>query len=715
MKQLLTDKPLNDSGKDYFQRKKFAQRIAEIVATPKNDKSIVIGLYGKWGEGKTSVMNFIEATLPDDTVRIKFNPWLFSDQNQLLKSLLNEISISLGKSLKKNRERLGEHIGDYADAISSITEFVGYKFEGAKNIGEKLAKTSIEELKKRVDDAIIESKKNIVIFIDDIDRLDKNEIQQIFKLVKLVGDFPRTSYILAFDDELVAKSIGPIYGGDINSGYSFLEKIIQLPLRIPKSSRNDMRRYVFDKVDAAVKGIGINLSGKDQEAFSQNFETYLLPFIDNPRLAIRYANTLYYSIVLLKDEVNLPDLMLIEAVKVVYPQLYYFIRDNPELFILQVPLNRNDYYEPHKPEVVKEKINVVISLYSEKEQKNIVDLLQSLFPQLKNVYRNIGYSNDAKKRWKQEKFICTTEYFYKYFSYCVDSDDISDVRFWELFSNLSNSQNDLEKEIIAIFSSIDPEKLLDKLRDWIDTFNSTDSKLIAITLCKLGEFYKDQSHFLQKSVKSRFAYSILDLVNNVSDEEQFSLIVELIKTSEPIGFAIEILYNTTNLRLSYRQDKFMTLEEQNELTKILYRRINNLGISFWLNLPERNRFSLFRWCAEAGFNIDKITKRIVRTKLLSSEKVLKWFCSEITSYGIEPKTFYVKFTQENYNLLQSLLTPSILYDFLIKEYGSLVHLVDNKHYDEHQEVSDSELIGFFQSIHEKMLNALGQTNEEEAT
>jgi predicted KAP-like P-loop ATPase len=68
--------------------------------------------------------------------------------------------------------------------------------------------------------------------MDDIDRLDKEEIQAIFRLVKLTADFPNTVYILSCDIERVAEALAERYGSK-DAGKSFLEKIIQLSLPLP--------------------------------------------------------------------------------------------------------------------------------------------------------------------------------------------------------------------------------------------------------------------------------------------------------------------------------------------------------------------------------------------------------------------------------------------------------------------------------------------------
>jgi len=81
-----TDKPTLIKSEDCFQRYEFSKRIASIIASPKINKSLIVGLYGKWGEGKTSVMNFVQQELPQDTIVVNFNPWMFSDEQHLLKS-----------------------------------------------------------------------------------------------------------------------------------------------------------------------------------------------------------------------------------------------------------------------------------------------------------------------------------------------------------------------------------------------------------------------------------------------------------------------------------------------------------------------------------------------------------------------------------------------------------------------------------------------------
>ena len=135
----------------------------------------------------------------------------------------------MGKKLEKTHEKLGSFIGKNA----GLASFVGAS-EAAKNVGDMLSSVELEELKNRVETALKEAGKRVVVLMDDIDRLDKNEIQTVFRLVKLVADFQNTAYVLAFDAQMVASALQERYSSrDPDAGQNFLEKIIQVPLDLP--------------------------------------------------------------------------------------------------------------------------------------------------------------------------------------------------------------------------------------------------------------------------------------------------------------------------------------------------------------------------------------------------------------------------------------------------------------------------------------------------
>ena len=108
----ISDSPLTEFAKDDFKRWPFAQKMAQFILSHSGSDSLVIGINGKWGEGKTTVLKFIETEIKKDTraICICFNPWLFRDENQLLQHFFVTLSNALEKSLKSNKETTDKNV-----------------------------------------------------------------------------------------------------------------------------------------------------------------------------------------------------------------------------------------------------------------------------------------------------------------------------------------------------------------------------------------------------------------------------------------------------------------------------------------------------------------------------------------------------------------------------------------------------------------------------
>ncbi|MBA3986124.1 MAG: hypothetical protein H0X63_06035 [Flavobacteriales bacterium] len=377
-------------------------------------ESIVFGLFGAWGEGKTSIINFIQSEISkqgEDYIQITFNPWRFTDEAALLTSFFNTLASEIKKRIpeeiqtkskkknwvKKKWERITtfddeplktstENIGELIQKYGKITAIFGAG-EVAETIGKAISNVNLDKLKTRIEKLLEENKKRIIIYLDDIDRLDKSEIHSIFRLVKLTGDFSYTAYILSFDQEMVASAIGERFGqGDKKAGECFLEKIIQVPLNIPKAQPDSLKKFCFKLVDNALNINAISLTEEEVQRFVYQFTTNVLSRLTAPRLAVRYGNTLSFTMPLLKGEVNMVDLMLIEALRVFYPEHYYFVKDNSTYFIGSYTNAYDRSPNNQKKDEIKEHLEILGKNLSKVASENIKSLLSNLFPNLDSVF-----------------------------------------------------------------------------------------------------------------------------------------------------------------------------------------------------------------------------------------------------------------------------------------------------------------------------------------
>lgn len=147
----LADAPITNPTLDRFHREPFAKQIADIVASRTDPTSLVLGLYGQWGEGKTTVLNFVEQHLVDsDTVVcVRFNPWLYQGESQLLLSFFETLATAVGRSLKTKKEEMGAWLRTLGAALGSVSVGIGIvnasPGSGLEKLGESLSSVNVQE------------------------------------------------------------------------------------------------------------------------------------------------------------------------------------------------------------------------------------------------------------------------------------------------------------------------------------------------------------------------------------------------------------------------------------------------------------------------------------------------------------------------------------------------------------------------------------------
>jgi len=570
---IASDKPINDPAQDRFNRWSFAQRIAQTIVSRKDPSSIVIGIYGSWGDGKTTVLNFIEKELSQqpNIITYKFNPWRFSDENKMLIGFFHSLANALGKSEKNVKEKIGDWIGKY---VSTIASAFG-KAEAAEKLGKLLSSTELEETKTRVNGILKDAGKRIIVLIDDIDRLDKNEIQFLFRLVKLNADFVNTAYVLAFDDDMVTAALQEKYSAaGSESGRGFLEKIIQVPLDLPAIPLALLRDFCFSTIDQAIKEAGINLSEEDVNAFVRGYIDGLEIRVKTPRMATRYSNILAFSLPILKGEVYPVDLMLVEGIRLFYPRLYETVKRNPDIF-LGSTIYLTASYDDQQIKKIKEVIESGIKDLITDEKQAALKLLQYIFPKLQRIYSNVYYGRDSIKALSQLKRIASEDYFPRYFSYSIIESDVSDVVLEQLLSSLTEKSNsEVTNTFNDLFETKDNDKLISKLRQKADKLSDKSAlKLAFLVAANGGRFPNPDQLFSFRGPFSQAAMLVGELLEKIQNkEDRLNYAKQLIAIADPISFAIEITRWIRDIEQDANPSS-LTPDEKSTLKRILADRI----------------------------------------------------------------------------------------------------------------------------------------------
>lgn len=259
---IMADYPIENKDEDKLRRAPLAKKVAELIAGFKGKESFVIGIEGVWGAGKTSFVNLALKELKDDPnlIFINFNPWNFTGQNELISdffsALIEELKGRIDNKIFKTVKSYAKKLQiSYSPSISTpIGSF------GIGELGKN--KDSLQKQREKINKALKQLDKKIVIVIDDIDRLDEEETRLTMKLVKMTANFPNTVFMLAYDRGQVAQKLGRD-----GIGEEYLKKIIQVSFTLPMPDQQGLQKILFGDLDetiSAIYGI-VKLEGNDEK------------------------------------------------------------------------------------------------------------------------------------------------------------------------------------------------------------------------------------------------------------------------------------------------------------------------------------------------------------------------------------------------------------------------------------------------------------------
>ena len=226
-----SDKPNLTSEEDSLKRKYFAQLMAKALVNLQNADTFTVGLYGRWGNGKTSLVNMMLKEIEKNQIEqeklliVHFEPWNFSNTDQLLEQFFVRLTNVFHNSKDEKMKKVGEALEKYSEAfeMAEVIPYVGgllalFGKKGSEALGKKLKKgideKDILKQKENVINLLSQQEKRVLIVIDDIDRLNNEQIRQVFQLITSVAKFPNTTYLLVFDKEIVVKALEKVQEGN---------------------------------------------------------------------------------------------------------------------------------------------------------------------------------------------------------------------------------------------------------------------------------------------------------------------------------------------------------------------------------------------------------------------------------------------------------------------------------------------------------------------
>lgn len=300
----LNDAALSD-GTDLLHYELLAEDFANKIYDNKSANSMILGVEGPWGIGKSSFLNLCEESLrknhPREVTVVRFNALKYSGQYK-------DISIPLSDTLRETVYKtlrcpeLDILLAQYQRMVKGISFNV---------LGISMNFTPFPQSKSKVfayiSSILRNSNRKFIFAVDDLDRLNGEEVYSLLYSIKEIFNIPLISYVLCYDLDNLSKEMGTDKTAQKN--VEFLEKFVQTKISL-FVHKGDLLRVLDEDISALASNTNIDVEANKRALIgvkrilqSDDAPEYV-NFLGDLRKIKRFINTL---IALDIQEVDFPN------------------------------------------------------------------------------------------------------------------------------------------------------------------------------------------------------------------------------------------------------------------------------------------------------------------------------------------------------------------------------------------------------------------------
>lgn len=536
-----TDAPITAKSEDELGRTDYAVHAARLIAGSHSwEDSIVFGLTGPWGSGKSSMLAMIseelDATYPSWQVA-RFTPWATGDVAGLLGDFYATLSQALPRHRSKQiRNALGTLAQVSAPAANAIPWAGGAAASAASAAGAALKKqTPWDKAFKTAADELKKLNTPVLLIADDIDRLQTEELLALLKVVRLLGRFPGVHYMLAYDESTLFQALSEanLVGEDDGAAARFMEKIVQYPLVVPPLLPTQLLGRLDAGLDAAFTEAGRSqptsgrLGGLGEVYRSQ---------LGTPRAIDRYLAQLRHHLPLVEpEEIDDEDVVVLTLLRTAFPTLYQ-----------QLPRWREQLISGHTSEMKSGSAGVeyeafdighLLELVPTHSRSDARMLLSDLFPKIRSGGLSWAFSD---RRVSDER------YFDRYFVMGIPSHDVSDVEVAKATADLGQGQ---PAALTTLLTEDSPDRVVlvvDKGRRFTEKLPKNDAgdalrlALVKLLVASLDNVHDKPSFFM--SPRQQVAVWASQAVTQLTDNVTAEAILDALDSAPHLAAKIEVIY-----------------------------------------------------------------------------------------------------------------------------------------------------------------------------
>lgn len=302
--------------------------VSLLHKTNVKEECFAVGIRGSWGSGKTEFLREIRERLATQTRVIDFAPWNCLNAQQLVSNFFVQLEQSLCCD-----SIAAKAILQYAKAIQQL-DILPTSVNRLMSVLVGSQEEGIQHIKNEVQKVLAELDQPIVVLIDDLDRLNKAELFEVFRLIRITANFRNVIYIATYDVNHVVCMLREL-GIDVN----YKKKIFDIEVTLPSFEPYVYPQLLYNELKRVIKDESILESLKNviySKIQSQSY--FICSYLKNFRDVKRFANAFMANLnaFLARNKVGdfyIVEFFVLELLKYSSPNCYETLRQNRFLYL----------------------------------------------------------------------------------------------------------------------------------------------------------------------------------------------------------------------------------------------------------------------------------------------------------------------------------------------------------------------------------------------
>ncbi|MDQ2873911.1 MAG: KAP family NTPase [Actinomycetota bacterium] len=422
------------------------------------EDSSVLALVGPWGSGKSSLINLVCERIGASWQVRYFSTWAPPDVSALLADLFATIRSALpeGERTRWLKDLLVEY-AQLAVPVLGVIPVVGSAAQGvAANLVQLRADRPMQSMFDELTAQLSDLGLRVLVVLDDVDRLQPDELLALLKAIRLLARFPGVYYLLAYDEQTIIDVLTTtaVAQNSSDRALAYLEKIVQVRLDIPPAQRFYTEQMLGSGITGLLDRLGIPLSPEQTVRFRVLYDTLLQFTLSQPRATGRFLRqAVAYLPMPEPGEIDVVDFLALTHLRSLAPATYRLLARSRSL--LGVPPS-GPVGPP--PDAVREAVEKSLAEECADYKDQVFAVIAELFPFLAGDYLEHLQPADWQLRAATRR-AAIEEYFDRYFLFGLSADDIADAAVRDALTAIArNEQSPARAKVEAHLTGADPDR-----------------------------------------------------------------------------------------------------------------------------------------------------------------------------------------------------------------------------------------------------------------